>query len=101
MQEVEAICDRVIIISKGKTLWQMTNSATCKNSNSKHIVAVWNCATINADHLKPEDVSKTEQLSVAAFQFTTEKPDNVRKQLMELSLQNNWNIVSLQSEKKS
>jgi ABC-2 type transport system ATP-binding protein len=31
----------------------------------------------------------------------TREPDEVKKQLMELALQNNWNIVSLQSENQS
>ncbi len=31
----------------------------------------------------------------------TAAPDEVKKQLMELALQNNWNIVSLQSENRS
>ena len=102
MQEVEAICDRVIIINKGNIVADDKLSNLQKNSNGKHIVAVEFGATVNAELFKNlEDVSKTEQLSVAAFQFTTEKPDNVRKQLMELSLQNNWNIVSLQSENNS
>lgn len=102
MQEVEAICDRVIIINKGNIVADDKLSNLQKNSNGKHIVAVEFGATVNAELFKTlEDVSKTEQLSVAAFQFTTEKPDNVRKQLMELSLQNNWNIVSLQSENNS
>lgn len=102
MQEVEAICDRVIIINKGNIVADDKLSNLQKNSNGKHIVAVEFGATVNADLFKTlKDVSKTEQLSVSSFQFTTEKPDNVRKQLMELSLQNNWNIVSLQSENNS
>jgi len=31
----------------------------------------------------------------------TKEPDEVKKQLLELALQNNWNIVSLQSENRS
>jgi ABC-2 type transport system ATP-binding protein len=36
-----------------------------------------------------------------SYKFETSKPEVVRKQILELSLQNNLNIVSLQSENQS
>jgi ABC-2 type transport system ATP-binding protein len=36
-----------------------------------------------------------------SYKLETSKPETVRKQILELSLQNNLNIVSLQSENQS
>ena len=38
---------------------------------------------------------------LAGYKLQTTNPESLRKQLMELSLQNNLNIVSLQSESNS
>jgi ABC-2 type transport system ATP-binding protein len=40
-------------------------------------------------------------MSDGRWELQTAAPDEVKKQLMELALQNNWNIVSLQSENRS
>ena len=39
--------------------------------------------------------------TIFSFQLKTGNPEAVRKQLLELSLKNNLNIVSLQSESNS
>jgi ABC-2 type transport system ATP-binding protein len=46
-------------------------------------------------------VNSVTPLSVNAWELSTDAPDDVKKQLMELALQNNWNIVSLHSENQS
>jgi ABC-2 type transport system ATP-binding protein len=43
----------------------------------------------------------TDQLQGNHYKIQTTKPDAVRKQLLELSLQHNLNIVSLRSESNS
>jgi ABC-2 type transport system ATP-binding protein len=50
---------------------------------------------------KIKEVTGIKQPSTFNFQLSTDQPEAVRKQLLELSLQNNWNIVSLQSESNS
>ena len=102
MQEVEAICDRVIIISKGSIVADDKLSNLQKGNGNQHIVTIAFSETIGPELFKNlQHVLKVDQPSAFNFQFTTENPESVRKQLMELSLQNNWNIVSLQSEKNS
>lgn len=102
MQEVEAICDRVIIINKGNIVADDKLSNLQKGNSSQHVVTIAFGEAIEPGLLKNmQHVLKMEQLSAFNFQFSTESPELVRKQLMELSLQNNWNIVSLQSENNS
>jgi ABC-2 type transport system ATP-binding protein len=102
MQEVEAICDRVIIINKGNIVADDRLSNLQQHSSGKHIVAVAFKEAINIEVLQSlKEISGVEQSTAFSFQLLTVNPESVRKQLMELSLKNNWNIVSLQSESNS
>ena len=102
MQEVEAICDRVIIINKGNIVADDKLSNLQKGKTDNHIVLVQFKENIPVEALKKiNEVTNVEQPSTFNFQLSTANPESVRKQLMELSLKNNWNIVSLQSESNS
>lgn len=102
MQEVEAICDRVIIISKGTIVADDKMDNLQKGNKGTHIVAVEFAGSIDGELLKTvKEVASVKKLSASNYQLSTVNPELVRRQLMELSLQNNWNIVSLQSENNS
>lgn len=102
LQEVEAMCDRVIIINKGKIVADDTLSNLQKEDKGDHFVLVKFKESIGADKLKNlHNIDSVEQLETENWKIKTLNPESVRKQLMQLSLQNNWNIVSLQSENNS
>ncbi|HXO77268.1 MAG TPA: DUF4162 domain-containing protein, partial [Puia sp.] len=46
-------------------------------------------------------VTGITRLSSNEWELQTQEPDAVKKLLLTLALQNNWNIVSLQSENQS
>jgi len=48
-----------------------------------------------------QEISNAEQLQTTNWKLQTPNPESVRKQLMQLSLQHNLNIVSLQSGEQS
>jgi len=102
LQEVEAICDRVIIINRGNIVADDTLSNLQKGNNDIHFVHVQFKENIEAAILKNlEDIIAVEELQNSSFKLQTTNPEAVRKQLLELSLKNNLNIVSLQSETNS
>jgi ABC-2 type transport system ATP-binding protein len=102
MQEVEAICDRVIIINKGTIVADDKLSNLQKGTADSHNVLVQFKETIMAEVFNNlKNVSAIVQLETGNWKLTTDNPESVRKQLLELSLKNNWNIVSLQSESNS
>ncbi|HNG63334.1 MAG TPA: ATP-binding cassette domain-containing protein, partial [Ferruginibacter sp.] len=109
LQEVQAICDRVVIISKGKIVADDTLTNLQKGNKEDQSVLVQFQESISKNALeKLRDVQAIEQLQPtnlptgqAGFKLHTRNPESVRKQLLELSLQNNWNIVSLQTESNS
>lgn len=102
MQEVEAICDRVIIINKGTIVADDKLSNLQKGTSESHNVLVQFKEAVTAETLNNLDtVTGVTQLETGNWKLKTNNPESVRRQLMELSLQNNWNIVSLQSESNS
>jgi ABC-2 type transport system ATP-binding protein len=101
LQEVEAICDRVIIINRGKIVADDLLSNLQKTS-STNIVRVSFKEALEAEWLKRiPDAIAVNKVDTYTWTIETEKPENVRKDLLQLSLEHNLNIVSLQSESKS
>lgn len=102
LQEVQAMCDRVIIINKGKIVADDTLTNLQKGKTGEHLVMVEFKEELNLElfHLI-KDVTGITRASNSVFHFSTINPESVRKQLLELSLKNNMNIVSLQSERSS
>ena len=107
LQEVEAICDRVIIINKGEIVADDKLSNLQKNKKDQHVVIVAFKEPIDKELLqKINEVDIVEQLQMTnhksdSYRIKTSNPEAVRKQILELSLQHNLNIVSLQSETQS
>jgi len=102
LQEVEAICDRVIIINKGQLVADDKLSNLQKGDRSDHIVVIQFKEPVKKDLLeKINGVSKVEEAQTATYKLYTANPEGVRKQLLEIALQQNLNIVSLQSESHS
>lgn len=102
LQEVEAICDRVIIINKGELVADDKLSNLQKGNKDNHVVIVQFKEAVNKEVLeKIKGVSKVEEPQTSNFKLQTNNPEAVRKQLMEIALQQNLNIISLQSENHS
>lgn len=102
LQEVEAICDRVIIINKGVIVADDKLSNLQKGNKEKHSVIVTFKEPIDVSLLKKiNQVETAEQLAPSSFKLQTSNPEAVRKQILEISLENNLNVVSLQSENQS
>ena len=101
LQEVEAICDRVIIINKGKIVANDTLSNLQKLS-SANIVRVSFKEVLEEEWLQRlNGIKAVNKIDNYSWNIETDNPEIVRKQLLEMSLQHNLNIVSLHSENQS
>jgi len=107
LQEVEAMCDRVIIINKGEIVANDKLSNLKQGNEANHVVIVQFKEPVDKHLLEnSKDVSSIEQITTTnlksdSYRIRTSNPEIVRKQILELSLQHNLNIVSLQSESQS
>ena len=102
LQEVESICDRVIIINKGNIVADDTLSNLQLASNTYHVVVVQFSEKVESQILLNMDgVQKIEEEKSFIYKLQTSDPESIKKQILKLSLENNLNILSLQSETKS
>jgi ABC-2 type transport system ATP-binding protein len=102
LQEVEAICDRVIIIHKGEIVADDKLSNLQKSNKDQHIVLVEFKEKVDKQLLEiMKEVSIIDQTSPFNFKISTSNSEFVRKQILEFALQHNLNIVSLHSENRS
>jgi ABC-2 type transport system ATP-binding protein len=102
LQEVEAICDRVIIINKGNLVADDKLSNLRKTSASSNIVKVQFKEVVEDRLLQELPAAKSVgKMDVHNWQLATDDPEQLRKQIMGLSLEHNLNIISLQSENQS
>jgi ABC-2 type transport system ATP-binding protein len=102
LQEVEAICDRVIIINKGEIVANDKLSNLKRGNEGSHVVIVQFKEPVDKHLLESiNHVTGVDETSPGNFKLQTPNPEQVRKQILELSLLHNLNIVSLQSESQS
>ena len=98
LQEVEAICDRVIIINKGNLVADEKLSDLQQQLLSNSIKVTFQ-ENIEKHLFSAIDQIKTlNKIDAFSWQITANDTGLVKKQILEMSLQHNLNIVSLQTE---
>ncbi len=101
LQEVEAICDRVIIINQGKIIADNDLASLRRDQTGKFIKVVLKESIDPAQFRSMDQLRAVRKSSDFEWELEAADPELLKKQLLSLSLQNNWNIVSLQSENRS
>lgn len=101
LQEVEAICHRIIIINKGKLVAD-DSLANLRRQSDGQVVKVKFQEAIDKNLLEKLPASMSVNPGgTNEWLLATTDPDQLRKQILELALQHNLNVVSLQSENQS
>ncbi|MEO5908131.1 MAG: gliding motility-associated ABC transporter ATP-binding subunit GldA [Ginsengibacter sp.] len=101
LQEVESICDRIVIINKGKIVADDTLKNLQSFNKSTHVVLIEFGKKINIDSLKNIEGVENAEESGNHYQLQTSDPEKLKKLLLEFSLENNLDILSLQTKNKS
>ncbi|MET0461812.1 MAG: gliding motility-associated ABC transporter ATP-binding subunit GldA [Chitinophagaceae bacterium] len=102
LQEVEAICDRVIIINKGQLVADDKLSKLQTAETTQQAVVVHFKKALETESLKTAlGNAAVERLGDTMFRVTSPDPEVLSKQILEFALQNNNSIVSLQTESRS
>ncbi|MEO6638163.1 MAG: gliding motility-associated ABC transporter ATP-binding subunit GldA [Ginsengibacter sp.] len=102
LQEVESICDRVVIINKGNIVADDTLSNLRSGNTTSHSIIVDFAEEVDGNLLKNlQGVIDVTKHQGSSFTLQTHDPEFVRKNLLSFSLQNNLNIILLRSEHKS
>lgn len=95
LQEVQAICDRVIIINKGKIVADSTLSSLVGKKQVNELTLEIK-EVVTADVFG--DIKNITPVNAHTWLFKTGDPDTLKRKLIEITLNKNLNIVSLQSE---
>lgn len=102
LQEVEAICDRVIIINRGNIVADDLLSNLQKSNEGQQQVSVEFKETTDAGLFKNlPGVIEVETIQSSRFNIRCSSAEALKKQILQLSLDKNLNIVSLQSSEQS
>ncbi len=98
LQEVQALCERVIIINKGNLVAD-DKLQNLQKSGSTNVIKVSFSENIEKEKLAQiAGLSAIIQIDSNSWQIKGDNTNSIKKQLMELSLQQGFNIVSLQTE---
>jgi ABC-2 type transport system ATP-binding protein len=101
LSEVEAICDRVIIINKGKLVAD-DKLSSLQQQPSSNIIKVGFKEEVQPALLQNlPAVRSVNKSDTNNWQLATDDPEAARKQILGLALAHNLNIVSLHSENRS
>ena len=101
MQEVEAVCDRVIIVSKGKIVANGDTNEIKQGIGTKQIIIVEFDKEIAIDLLKNiECVSDIVSLSGNTWKLTTSIDKDIRADIFRFAVQNNLAVLAMQKEEQ-
>lgn len=102
LQEVEAVCNRVIIINKGELVANDTLANLQSGGDNSFSIAVIFAAPVPAVVLNTiAEAKAVKVLEGNQYSFSTSNPELLRKSIIEAALQHNLNIISMQSESRS
>ena len=101
LQEVEAICDRVIIINKGNIVADDSLQNLQLAKAGQQFVSVTFQEDININDLQNLEAALNISANGNTFRIQTNDAENLRKQILKLSIDKNLNIISLQNQSNS
>lgn len=101
MQEVEAICDRVIIINHGKIVADASTKEIHALSSTKNIVRVEFNTEFNINLLNGiQGVLKVVKLSNNELQIHTNSNKDIRSEIFKFAVENNIEVLSMSKEEQ-
>ncbi len=102
MQEVQAMCSRVIIINNGKLVADDSIGHIQEVNTRQEVLMVAFESDIDAAQLKKlNHVKKVESIAPRRWKLVTDSPDDLRREVMQWALQHNIHISSMQAETQS
>lgn len=102
MQEVQAMCSRVIIINRGNIVADDNVAALQRQSSGDAALVVSFAQELPAEKLRGlKGLKRSQQLSPTSWRLFSIDPDEMRKALMQWALAEDVSINSMQAESQS
>lgn len=100
MQEVEAICDKVIIINKGEIVAN-DDTKRLQQNTTKQIITVEFDKSITGAILKTIlGVEEVKFINGNSWQLSSTSKDDVRKAIFDFAVANNYSVLTLNKEEQ-
>ncbi len=100
MQEVTAICNRVIIINKGKIVADDTSEILQQKTKAENVILVEFGNEPNINELKKlASITKLEKVSINTFRIFSDT--DIRNSIFQFAVQSNNSVLSLQKEERN
>ena len=103
MQEVEAICDRIIIINKGKIVADDSLESIYKHSKDQlvTIIVEFDQKPKQEELEKIELVDKVAKIDEKNWLIQSSSTEDIRQKIFNFAVQNNLAVLSMQKKEKS
>lgn len=101
MQEVQALCDRVVIINKGKIVADDQLEHLLNNKGAASVIVEFKEETNTTDLLAIEGVAEVIGISANRFKVLAKKGVDLRGDLFRFASENNLSLIELKVEEHS
>lgn len=102
MQEVEAICGRVMIIDKGKIIADKITNEIHKISGNKQVISVEFNAKVDKKMLTAiEGITDVKNVKDNIWEITTETTKDLREDIFKFAVKNNIAVLSMKIEENT
>jgi len=99
MQEVQAICERAIIINKGKIVADAPVSELSQQLNKTFTVRVEFENPVDEDKIRK--IKPVQQIDTSGSALLIKANSDIRKEISKLAASNDWLILSMSLEQSS
>ncbi|HYG40058.1 MAG TPA: gliding motility-associated ABC transporter ATP-binding subunit GldA [Cytophagales bacterium] len=102
MQEVQALCDRVIIINSGNIVANSTIAELKSNRETFAVIHAEFSGTIDIDQLRNlEGVNEVIEAGIGKYKIRANTESEVRPKIFKLASELNWPLIGLNQEEHS
>lgn len=102
LQEVEAICDRVLILNLGKLVADNRLQQLQSSENDEHVVEVHIKETVPAsDWNEIPGITQVKTAGTGKYQLHTHQPEAVSKALLQWAVAKGYTLISFKTEQVS
>jgi len=102
MQEVEAVCDRIIIIHKGKIVTDDSTENVQKLSSSLDIILVEFAASVKPELLEKIDgILSAKHIKNNIWEIHSNNKTDIRPKIFQFAVDNGLTVISMQKKEQS
>jgi len=102
MQEVQAICDRVLIINKGQLVANDTIATLQQRVAGETVITIELADTIQKEQLaKLPHISEIKEIGANRWTISTAKNQDIRAKIFDLAVANKWTLLEMKKEQFS